>query len=864
VLLLAGEPGIGKTRLLQAIAQQAIAQGWSVLAGGCHRQGGQEPYAPLLEALDRHVRRQSSAQLSAALRGCAWLVRLLPELAAEPIEPLPAWTVTPEQERRLLFGAVLRYLANVAGPSGTLLLLDDLQWSGADALDLLAALARSTGEVPLRVVGAYRDLEVGPRAPLAALLTDLAHAGLARHRAVGPLSPEEAGQLLDGLLDGGDQGAGGLREQVVKRTGGVPFFVVSCAQGLRLARSGGGEQGAVPWDVAQSVRQRAAALPQAAQEVLGVAAAVGRSVQPQLLVAVTDRPEDAVAAALDAACGARLLVEEADGYRFAHDVIREVVEGDLGVARRQLLHRRIGEALDADASGAPVELVAYHYAQSTAQDKAALSLEKAGDAAVAGGAPGSAEGHYRHAVSILERGIQRQDCCRVLEKLGKLLRTMSRFDAALDVLDRAAQMYRAMGETEGLWRVAAQEGVVHTFRGTPGEGIALLQPLLGTAAGRAPSPALAALQVAMADLLFTVGRYAEALAAAERASEVARAMRDESGEAESQMLRGLLLYHLGRTDEGLRVTESALPLLEAVGNPSYLSTALANAALGYQGRGAFERSCQYARRAMDVARRLGDPLLIAYLTGAYGSILFTGGHWAEARRHLDQAIALSRGDETSWYAPYYPLYLGQLLLAMGEYESATRHLEASAQLADRKGDLQVRRQAHAQLAYRDLRCGNPLAARERLVPLLDPPGMEDVDVSAFLPLLAWSYLGLGQDVQAAEVLEQSARRARSAHLTLCLLDTMWVQGLAALRCRRWEEARGILEDGFSLAREVTNPYAEARLLHLCGDLRSRKGEPGPARERLEMALAIFRRLGARKDAEEVERALSVASDSPQS
>jgi transcriptional regulator with XRE-family HTH domain len=142
LLLLAGEPGIGKTRLLQAVAQQAVAQGWGVLAGGCHRRGGQEPYAPLLDALAQHLHTQTPVRRRAALAGCAWLVRLLPELA-EVLEPLPSGTLTPEQERRLMFGAAARLLANVAGPAGTLLVLDDLQWAGPDALDLLATLVRT-------------------------------------------------------------------------------------------------------------------------------------------------------------------------------------------------------------------------------------------------------------------------------------------------------------------------------------------------------------------------------------------------------------------------------------------------------------------------------------------------------------------------------------------------------------------------------------------------------------------------------------------------------------------------------------------------------------------------------------------------
>src|SRR5581483_4413632 len=148
-------------------------------------------------------------------------------------EPLPPWTVPPDQERRLMFAAVERFLVNVAGPAGTLLVLDDLQWAGPDALDLLATLVRAAagheGTVRLRVVGAYRDTEVGSRDPLAVLLADLAHGGMAALRTLRPLRPEESGQLLDTLLADGAAVAPERRARVVQQTGGVPFFIVSYA-----------------------------------------------------------------------------------------------------------------------------------------------------------------------------------------------------------------------------------------------------------------------------------------------------------------------------------------------------------------------------------------------------------------------------------------------------------------------------------------------------------------------------------------------------------------------------------------------------------------------------------------------------------
>src|SRR5207248_1380269 len=141
------------------------------------------------------------------------------------------------------------------------------QWAGPDALELLATLIRSATTIPFRVVGAYRDTEVQPQDPLAALLADLAHAGLAAQRTLGRLTLEETGQLLDHLLTGVEDIDRVLRHRALHRSGGVPFFAVSCAQGLRLSGQEDDREDAVPWDVAQSVRQRLAALPNAAREM---------------------------------------------------------------------------------------------------------------------------------------------------------------------------------------------------------------------------------------------------------------------------------------------------------------------------------------------------------------------------------------------------------------------------------------------------------------------------------------------------------------------------------------------------------------------------------------------------------------------
>ena len=232
-LVLAGEPGIGKSRLLQEAAGYGASFGWQVLRGGCQRRGGQEPYAPLPGTLGRYAREQEPARLRATLQGCAWLARLLPELA-DLLEPLPAWAIPPEQERRLVDDAVIRFLGAIAGPAGTLLVLDDLQWASPDALNLLTALAHAAPVVPIRVVGAYRDTDVHPGDPLADTLADLAHAGLVTRLAPAPLADRDAARLFDHLVTDAPPA---LRARLLAR-GGRPLLPGE----LRSSRARGGDQ----------------------------------------------------------------------------------------------------------------------------------------------------------------------------------------------------------------------------------------------------------------------------------------------------------------------------------------------------------------------------------------------------------------------------------------------------------------------------------------------------------------------------------------------------------------------------------------------------------------------------------------------
>jgi predicted ATPase/DNA-binding XRE family transcriptional regulator len=346
VLMLAGEPGIGKTRMLKIAASRAFELGFHVLEGSCGRGGRQEPFAPIGHALSAHLREQTPAQLRAALRECIWLQRLLPELSGLglDLQTLPA--VSPAQERRLTCEAAVRFLLNLASPHGqdnqrgVLLLLDDLHWAAPEAIDLLVMLAvaadQATGTGPLLILGAYRDTELRPEDPLALGLADLACGGLVTRLLFPPLVRDDAAELLRELI--GEDIPQDCLEKILDLADGIPFFLVAWARALRddlsavAAVSRPSPPLAIPWDLAQVVRTRVAALPQSTQALVRAAAVLGHSVSSQEIAHLTERSPWDVVEGLAPACQARLLAPVGPRrYGFTHDLVRRVVASDLGV-----------------------------------------------------------------------------------------------------------------------------------------------------------------------------------------------------------------------------------------------------------------------------------------------------------------------------------------------------------------------------------------------------------------------------------------------------------------------------------------------------------------------------------------------------
>ncbi len=859
-LLFEGEPGIGKTRLLHEAASLAAGLGWAVLMGSCPQGSYQDPYAPLLNMIERDIARRSPADLKSALQGCGWLVRLLPELAERDTVQLPPWTLTPEQERRLMFAAVARYMANIAGTAGTLLVFDDLQWAGSDACDLLEALARSSTSASLRIIGAYRNSEVSAGSPLAQAMTHLEHEGLLHQHALSPLREDESIALLRQLLPDGDTISEDAQAHVTQQCGGIPFYLVGWAQALASRTLPAGQDDALPSDVMQSIRRRIAMQPEVAGEVMQTLAVAGGKASLRLLreaLLASGRSEDEIVAALETCARARLLDETSDdAYQFANNVIRDVVTHDLSAARRSALHRRIATALEGEPGETPAEMLAFHYLRGDEPVKAVTYLERAGDRAVTMQAYAAAETAYAELVDQLDHLGRPLEAAHAREKWGGVLRAMARYDQALTAFEHALTVYRHEADIEAQARVLTQIGQVNADRGSAREGLQRLAPALAPEAARGVAPqTLAALHDIYAQLLHLAGRYGEQMAETEQAAAFARDAGDEALRCQIEMRRGNAFRMLGQLREASQTLEDVIRAAETLGDPRILSQALDNVSVVYLLQGEFARSTHDVERALALAEQMADPLATELLLLRRGLNAYAAGDWPQAHSDYEQAQDMARQLGASWVSPYIALGPGLLRLAEGKLDDGNQLIEEGAALAEQTGDLQALRLAQATLAERDLLAGQPAAAHARLVPLLDRLGQQEGLVTYLLPYLAWASLDLGHEDEAADRLEECLERSRREDIRLAEVDALRVRVIQATRRGEFAAAEQALGDGLRLSRELPYPYAEAKLLYVGGLAAQASGDNSLARERLLQARDALQPLGEGLYLPHVERAL---------
>jgi DNA-binding SARP family transcriptional activator/tetratricopeptide (TPR) repeat protein len=502
LVLIGGEPGVGKSRLAEALAAHAHERGGRVLVGRCWEAGGAPAYWPWVQALRAYVRESDPEVLRSQVgRGSAELTAILPELR-ELVPDLPASPASGSEGARFrLFEALASFLRSAATAEPLALFLDDLHAADAPSLLLLRFVAGQLAGAPILIVGCYRDSEIAP--DLAEALPELTREPSVRRVSLTGLSISDTARLLE--LTTGRAPPDELAARVHAQTEGNPLFAGEVARLLAsegpLAQAEASDARLpIPEGVREAIGRRLQRRSDRCRQVLTLASVLGREFDLDALGRVSGLAQAHLFAALEEAVAARVVGEVPGGrgrLRFSHVLIRDTLYEALPATRRLRLHRDIGEALEAlYAENLEPHLaeLAHHFleAGSAETEKAIRHAGRAGDRAAAQLGYEEAARHYTSALRLLETAgaADAEASCEVLLPLGDVLSRVGNGSEAKEAFRRAAAIAEASGRSDLLARAALGYG--GRFAWARAGSDAALVPLLerGLAAvGEEDSPA---------------------------------------------------------------------------------------------------------------------------------------------------------------------------------------------------------------------------------------------------------------------------------------------------------------------------------------------------------------------------------------
>jgi predicted ATPase len=385
ILLVTGEPGVGKTRLGDEIAARATARGLPVLWGRSWEAGGAPAYWPWLEVLGGLARALDDAALRDALgEGASLVADLLPELRGRLVEPAatgapspPAPPSSTDEARFRLWRAVVSLVRRGAAPRGLLLVFDDLHSADRSSLLMLYALAREIRSTRVMLIATCRDVEARLDPETGQLITRLGREGVTL--GLGRLDRQAALELLHGALGARRQGADGpidlspaVESAIFDRTQGNPLFLGEMVRLIDEEGPAAVAAGVVPAGVRDVIRQRLDRVSPETRQFLNLAAVAGDELSLDLLQACGGGPPEVLAARIAECVRAGVVTARAGRPRFAHALVREVLYRELSPAERSSLHRTVGRALErlpAVAAGPPWMELAHHALESGVEQR---------------------------------------------------------------------------------------------------------------------------------------------------------------------------------------------------------------------------------------------------------------------------------------------------------------------------------------------------------------------------------------------------------------------------------------------------------------------------------------------------------------
>jgi DNA-binding CsgD family transcriptional regulator len=769
VVLLSGEAGIGKSRLVAAVKAQARDCGFDLLEGRCFESDRATPYAPLLDLLRTFLATRPAA-LAADILGplAPDLLPLLPELRVALADRLPPPGRPSASDPGQLIQALTQFVSRLAAIRPVLMVIEDLHWSDDASLDTLLALTRRSIHQPILLLLTYRSDEapVG----LTRLLAELDRQRSATEIVLLPLTRDE----IDGMLRAIFNLAGPVRAEfldaIAALTEGNPFFIEEVLKSLIAAGdivyAGGAwdrrplQALQIPRSVQAALQRRLDQLSPEARELIALAAVAGRRFEFALMARLTHHSEAELVRLVKELARAQLVVEESpETFAFRHALTRQAVEADLLARERRGIHQQIVVALEqlaAENSDQRAAELAYHAYAAEDWQRVLIYAHRAGQQALHLYAPHAAVDHTSHALEAARR-LHLPAPAKLYRSRGQAYALVSAFDAARADYEQAVARAREDGEQGVEWQSLLDLGFLWMARDFVRAGDYFAQALAIARASGDP--------MRLAHSLNRLGNWhvnadhplrgkpyhEEALALFERAGE-------GRGRAETLDLLAGATYLAGDLGAGMELYAQAAAHFRALDDRVGLASSLTWLAL--RGPAAFNTmtaaaplsTCiQTAEEALQLARAIGWRSGEAFSLVVLGMCLGAQGDYGRALPSLHGGLALAQDlNHLQWLAAAH-FGLGELYLDLLMPEAAAEQLERSLDFARQSNvPFSIRLQG-AMLALASIRSG----ALDRAEALLNETFGAEADCEAPPTLaqrLGWcarAELALARDQPAA-------------------------------------------------------------------------------------------------------------------
>ncbi len=869
LVLVAGEAGVGKTRLVEELTAWTRQSGRQVLVGGCVSLSADvAPFAPIVEALRSLPRDLAQADLDAVLGSHpGGLARLMPDMA--PVgEATDSTGISPDTGGGRLLELLLGMLGRLAARAPVLLVVEDIQWADRSTIDALAFLARNLRAEQVLLVTTLRTDEPEARRQLLPFIAELGRHGRAERIDLVRLDRAEVAEQLSAIL--GVPARSELVEGVYARSQGNAFF----SEELLAAESIAGD---LPQTLRDVLTARVGALSHEAEELVRVASAAGRRFSESLLARLAGAEESAFRSALREAIEHQILVRDqglrGESLGFRHALIQELLYADLLPSERVRLHAACARVIEEQPSAASDAVlaseVAYHWQAANEPERALPASIVAALAAEAAGARTEAALQFERALELLDR-LPGAEAGLPLDRVALLERAaanqLENPGRAIEHIREAITLNDAVRDPVRAGLLQAALGRYLWFSGDGAAALAACREAVRLVPLQPPSVERARVAAGLGQILMILAHSDEAVLYAEEAVQLAAATGARAIEGHALNTLGVLTAYLHDVDGGLTMLRRALEIATEVGSVDDAGRAYANL------QDALNIAAARFDESGDVGLQALDPATEPSISGVWAAFVLTdiawarylGGRWDEALAALDRARLQPTGGagEIEWQ-----IRAAQLSVGRGEFEKAGRELAELARLLEGSADTQWIAPATAAQAELAIWSGDPAGALRAVA-----DGLERVqpavgaNVSRIGPMLALGVRAAADVVernrrdrpgaavesarsQAAEHMaamaaiheEVAARwpahlRLADPYLALCEAEASRLEGRSDPKA--WALAGGLFQD-------LAQPYAVAYARYREGEalLAARRDAAG-ARSALREAYATALTLGA--------------------